>query len=115
MDFFKRALPVLGMLALTSCATEWVQPGVSPATRDRELASCKANGYRAIPPDTVVTVHEGLYVRGEKKCKKRDGHKVCTREDDTWVPPSTTKTDRNEDARDAMIDNCMYRSGYSKE
>ncbi|MBT2117060.1 hypothetical protein KK141_10000 [Dyella sp. LX-66] len=103
-------LPLIAMLALSAC-TEWVQPGVSEDQRDRDLAACTANGHRSMPTDNVVLRTSGHYQKGEKQCKWRNGKKECSRKEE-WIGPSEYVRDANEKARDALIEDCMYRRGY---
>ncbi|KAF1007095.1 MAG: hypothetical protein GAK28_02066 [Luteibacter sp.] len=103
-------------LSLAGC-TEWVRPGTDPQTRDADLASCKAYGYNRVAPNMVTYMSsEGYYEKGETKCKTRDdGTQVCKEKSGTYHDPIYSDKDLNGDARDAFIDDCMYRRGYVQQ
>ncbi|MGO4703031.1 hypothetical protein [Dyella sp. 2RAB6] len=114
------SLLLLCMLTVVGC-TEWFQPGISSRQRDRELASCKADGYRRFPVEQVVVPHPVHYEFSTRICRdhrdQKEGkwHKECTYVPGYWMSPSASVVDANSDARDAVEDDCMYRRGYIKK
>ncbi|MEB6157872.1 hypothetical protein MXF23_24040 [Klebsiella quasipneumoniae] len=105
-----RSLIILPLLLITAC-TQWEKPGVADSTRKAEYAECRSHGFDRFPPDVVRDVefsYENKYIPCEKN--KKD----CTSGYRYDKKPSikTVQTDRNESARNAAIDACMYAKGW---
>jgi len=98
------SLSLIGILSLTACV-EWVKPGASPFERDRDFAACRAISYDRFPENP----QGAIYTSGEKECKWRNGKERCE------YGSSSYQLDSNASGRDAAIDDCMYRRGYSLE
>lgn len=108
-------LLLLGVSSLTACkTTEWVKPGISSSVRSQDLAICKADAYHGAPVELAVATIPGHRAQGLETCKTHGGKKECSH-DSTWVASEDKEIDRNDDARDALIEDCMYRHGYAKE
>jgi hypothetical protein len=111
---------LIAALALAGC-TEWVQRGISPQQRDRELAACKADGFRKVPVAEVVVTNASYYEFSREVChtqknrKTGEKYKRCDYTPGYWTPSTESVVDANSDARDAMEDDCMYRRGYIKK
>ncbi|MEE4410310.1 MULTISPECIES: hypothetical protein [unclassified Serratia (in: enterobacteria)] len=106
-------LIILPFLTLTAC-TQWEKPGAGPTTRDAEYAECKSKGYDRFPPD-MVRDFEFAYENQYKSCKK--DKKDCPEGYRYEKQPSfkTVQNDRNEAARSATIEACMYGKGWHEK
>jgi len=97
-------LSLLGIISLTGCV-EWSKPGASPLERDRDFAACRAISYDRFPENPQGPV----YTSSEKECKWRNGRERCEYESSSY------QLDANASGRDAAVEDCMYRRGYSLE
>ncbi|SUI74059.1 Uncharacterised protein [Serratia marcescens] len=108
-----RCLIVLPLLMLTAC-TQWERPGAVESTRNAEYAECRSRGYDRFPPDVVRDVefsYENKYIPCEKNKKDcPSGYRY-----DKEPSIKTVQTDRNQSARDATIEACMYGKGWRRK
>lgn len=108
-----RCLIVLPLLMLTAC-TQWERPGAVESTRNAEYAECRSHGYDRFPPDVVRDVefsYENKYIPCEKNKKDcPSGYRY-----DKEPSIKTVQTDRNQSARDATIEACMYGKGWREK
>lgn len=70
-----------------------------------------------MPAESVVIKHPGSYTPGYKQCwrDKKKGRDECSYQHGSWTPPSDEVVDANDDARNAYVEDCMYRRGYLKK
>lgn len=108
-----RCLIALPLLMLTAC-TQWERPGAVESTRNAEYAECRSRGYERFPPDVVRDVefsYENKYIPCEKNKKDcPSGYRY-----DKEPSIKTVQTDRNQSARDATIEACMYGKGWREK
>jgi hypothetical protein len=116
----RNTLPRIAALLLvvgsvSGCAS-WQKPGVSDAMTQAQIAHCKAIAYaRAPEQDVSVMTSPGGYSQGTKDCLTDAwGHQSCTETPSSFSLPSFDTKDVNGDARDAIFDECMYRSGWTQ-
>lgn len=104
------------VLALGGCTT-WVKAGATPQMRDAAVARCRAIGYAHVPAAMMTTMTSpGGYTPGKTRCTTdKNGKTRCTPSAGTWTAPTYSTDDANSDARDAMVDDCMYRQGWQKQ
>lgn len=96
--------------ALSGCAgTVWVKKGATPAQALHQETACEAQALKAMPPDNIV-VHRHTGAAGKvKKGHKHDVTVTGQRDEDDRTE------DANEDARDVLVRDCMYRAGWNEQ
>lgn len=88
---------LIATLMLSACNTyTWVKPGASPIEKEQAETACQAQALRELPPDNVRSS------RNTYKDKHSD-----SRVYDTTV-------DANIDQRKTLINDCMYKKGWSR-
>ncbi|MDD3446878.1 MAG: hypothetical protein PHS60_15835 [Zavarzinia sp.] len=114
----KRLLFALSaVLALAACTT-WEKPGATDTDRDRDLAACEVAGYDRYPPLMQRYLAEPAHWEPpDLDCHyDKNGRLVgCTSSGGYWIPDRWATRDANTDARQAVIDDCMFKQGWHKE
>lgn len=89
----------LGIVVLLSGCVEykWVKSGADSRQEEIDETECKAASLRELPPDNVIS---GKYTTEDKKKKSSD--------------TSYTTTDANQEQREILIKDCMYKKGWSQ-
>ncbi len=94
----KKGYLLLLVTLLAGCTEyRWVKPGADERQRNIEETACRAQALRDLQPDNVVL---GKYESKDKKHRSSD--------------TSYYREDANEDAREILIKDCMYRKGWSQ-
>lgn len=102
-----------GALLLSGCGTNWVKPGATDADRQATQRLCEADAYAKFPPRVrTVETSPGRYAPVKTTCNQTPQGQTCTQSGGEWIPPSSYRTDDNENARDADIDACFYANGW---
>ena len=110
-----RSIRVLVALFLLVGCTSWTRPGASDAMMSAAAARCRAIAHRQIQAAMVTVMSDpGGYTQGKQDCMTVYGDTSCTKKPDSYRGPSYQTRDTNEDARDAVFENCMYGSGWTK-
>ncbi|MDW8847997.1 hypothetical protein SD961_19245 [Erwinia sp. MMLR14_017] len=91
-------LMTLIVISLTGCVEyQWVKPGADKQQEERVETQCRAQALKDLPPDNQIT---GKYTSKDKKYKTTD--------------TSYSTRDENEDKREILVKDCMYRKGWDQ-
>lgn len=93
--------------ALTGCGPNyiWINPDNPGADSGRALVSCEASALRDMPPSNVMESQSS-----SSSGTVKDKNKKTTYEDDSDT--SYSYVDANDDKREILINDCMYKSGW---
>jgi hypothetical protein len=62
----------------------------------------------------TVQVAPAQVVPPEMNCSSDKGQRDCWMTAGSYVPPVYANEDQNEDGRDSIVADCMYRQGWTK-
>ncbi|MGY2288523.1 hypothetical protein ACW9H6_01130 [Pseudomonas sp. SDO528_S397] len=97
-------------LLLTGCVQyDWYKDNTTREQKDRQVLSCSADAIRAVPPSYVVT-SESSQTTGDN-CSPYVQNK-CGKRAHSYTNTTYNSTDLNENARQVVIKDCMYKMGY---
>jgi hypothetical protein len=57
-------------------------------------------------------ISQGYYAPPEEWCRANHHHSFCRLSPGYYVPPEYANVDVNDPARQAQVNDCMYRLGY---
>lgn len=93
------SLMLAATLMLSACdAYTWTKPGTSPIEKEHAETACQAQALRELPPDNVRA----------SRSTYNDRHK------DENSRAYDTTVDANIDQRKVLVNDCMYKKGWSR-
>ncbi|KAF1019421.1 MAG: hypothetical protein GAK37_03699 [Pseudomonas sp.] len=97
-------------LLLTGCVQyDWYKDDTTREQKDRQLLSCNADAIRAVPPAYRVT---GASTQTTGTNCNPAVQSNCPKHGHAYSNTTYNSVDMNENARQVLVKDCMYKMGY---
>lgn len=99
---------------LTGClSSSWVKAGSNDADLNRQRIACQAEAIRQLPPKMIADSEYDT--SSSERCTKKHNHHYNDKQCEKAQERRTLRyRDININARDVLIQECMYRNGWSE-
>ena len=110
-------LTLLAGLLAGCMTTRWNHPYKTQSSFQSDIYECMSEATSLMPP----AMAEQAYTRGRQapdqtSCQDQGGGRIdCTTVRGRYTPPRTRVVDANEDARNRLVNSCMFARGYYLE
>ena len=104
-----------GLALLGGCQRyEWTHPTRSMADFGRDKFACEKQASRQYPVYPVTVVEGGGFIYSRSRfCRRHEpGFGTCFYEPPVYMPPTYSTRDMNENARNQMVESCLFSKGY---